>query len=277
MEQLKRAWTYAFLSFYLVLTAGPFLWLGMTSLKPSREIFLNPFGLPQTPTLSNFQRAWEVGKFGVYFQNSLLLTLTTVLVTILLSAPAAYALAKYRFRGSGAVGFFFLAGLMIPIQLAVVPLFFQMKWLGLLNSRTGLFLVYLATSLPFAIFLLIGFFKGLPDSLREAAILDGASEWDAFWKVLFPLARPGLATVAIITFLGVWNEYLVAFTLLSGQGAESVRTLPLGLANLTLVSQFRTDFGSIFSGILIVVIPTLIAYVSLERSLTQGLTAGSGK
>lgn len=273
----RQALTYAFLLLYLAITGGPFLWLALTSLKPSREIFLNPFGLPQSPTLVNYQTAWEVGHFGIYFKNSFLLTVLTVLATLLLSAPAAYALAKFCFRGGTAVSFFFLSGLMIPIQLAVVPLFFQMKWLGLLNSRSGLFLVYLATSLPFAIFLLVGFFKGLPDSLREAAILDGANEWQAFWKVLFPLARPGLATVAIITFLGVWNEYLVAFTLLSGEGAEAVRTLPLGLANLTLVSQFRTDFGSIFSGILIVVIPTLVAYVSLEKSLTQGLTAGSGK
>jgi len=166
---------------------------------------------------------------------------------------------------------------MIPIQLAVVPLFFQMKWLGLLNSRGGLFLVYLATSLPFAIFLLVGFFRSLPESLREAAILDGASEWTAFWKVVFPLARPGVATVAIITFLGVWNEYLVAFTLLSGEGGDSVRTLPLGLANLTIVGQFRTDFGMIFAGVVIVMLPTLVAYVSLEKALTRGLTAGAVK
>ncbi|MFA5508061.1 MAG: carbohydrate ABC transporter permease [Vulcanimicrobiota bacterium] len=274
---MKKSLTYSFLLFYLFLTAGPFLWLGLTSLKPSQEIFLSPFGWPRDPGLGNYARAWTVGHFGAYFGNSLAVTVLTVLATIALSAPAAYALARFRFRGVSALSFFFLSGLMIPIHLAVVPLFFQMKWLGLLNSRSGLFLVYLATSLPFAIFLLMGFFRSLPESLREAAVLDGASEWKAFWKVIFPLARPGVATVAIITFLGVWNEYLVAFTLLSGQGGDSVRTLPLGLANLTIVGQFRTDFGMVFAGVVIVMLPTLIAYVSLEKALTRGLTAGAVK
>ena len=274
---MKRALTYAWLWFYLLLTAGPLAWLMLTSLKPSREIFLSPFGWPTDPTLENYAKAWEVGRFGSYFANSLGLTLITVVFTLLLSAPAAYVLARFRFKGVQATSFYFLSGLMVPIQLAVVPLFFQMKWLGLLNTRSGLFLVYLATSLPFAVFLLVGFFRTLPGSLREAALLDGATEGQVFWKVFFPLARPGLATVAIITFLGVWNEYLVAFTLLSGQGAEAVKTLPLGLANLTIVGQFRTDFGMIFAGVVIVMLPTLIAYVTLEKALTQGLTAGASK
>lgn len=274
---MKKSLNYAFLLLYLFVTAGPFVWLGLTSLKPSQEIFLSPFSLPQQAGLGNYERAWTAGHFGSYFGNSLLITVVTVLATICLSAPAAYALARFAFPGSRPLSFYFLSGLMIPIQLAVVPLFFQMKWLGLLNTRTGLFLVYLATSLPFAIFLLLGFFRSLPGSLREAAILDGAGEWTAFWKVIFPLARPGVATVAIITFLGVWNEYLVAFTLLSGHGGDAARTLPLGLANLTIVGQFRTDFGMVFAGVVIVMLPTLIAYVSLEKALTRGLTAGAVK
>ena len=277
MNRLHRLAIYGFLCFYLCLTAGPFLWLGLTTLKPSREIFLSPFSWPASPTLENFRKAWDVGRFDLYFQNSLGLTLLTVAATIALASPAAYALARFHFRAASAIRFYFLSGLMIPIQLAVVPLFFEMKWLGLLNSRFGLFLVYLATSLPFAIFLLVGFFRSLPGSLREAALLEGASEWTVFSRIFLPLARPGLATVGIITFLGVWNEYLVAFTLLSGQGGEQARTLPLGLANLTIVGQFRTDFGMVFAGVAIVMIPTLIAYVSLERALTEGLTAGASK
>lgn len=275
--RIGRLFSYGVLWVYFVLTAGPFLWLIVTSFKTSREIFLNPFGWPLHPNLQNYTRAWTVGRFGEYFQNSLTITLLTVMATLLLAAPSAYALARFHFPGVKALSFYFLSGLMIPIQLAVVPLFFEMKWLGLLNSRSGLFLVYLATSLPFAIFLLIGFFRGLPSSLREAAIIDGASEWRAFWSVMFPLARPGLATVGIMTFLGVWNEYLVAFTLLSGGGVEQVSTLPLGLANLTIVGQFRTDFGIVFAGVVIVMLPTLIAYVTLERALTKGLTAGASK
>lgn len=272
-----RSATYLFLIFYLFCTAGPFVWLMLTSLKSSREIFLSPFAWPGDPSLQNYTKAWTVGNFGTYFQNSLSVTLLTVVATLALSAPAAYGLVRFRFPGVQAVTFFFLSGMMIPIQLAVVPLFFQMRELGLLNTLSGLFLVYLATSLPFAVFLLMGFFRGVPESLREAAILDGAGEWEAFWKVIFPLAIPGLATVAIVTFLGVWNEYLVAFTLLSGEGGEQARTLPLGLANLTIVGQFRTDYGLIFAGVVIVMLPTLVAYLGLERSLLRGLTAGAEK
>lgn len=260
-----------------MVTVFPFGWLVMTSLKPSREIFLAPFHPPAHPTLENYTRAWQVARFGDYFANSVGITVVVVAATLLLGSMTAYAIARLQFRAARAVHFGFLAGLMIPIQLAVVPLFFQMKALGLSGSRGGLALVYLATSLPFAVFLLVGFFKSLPGSLREAALLEGASEWRVFWSVMLPLARPGLATVAIMTFLGVWNEYLVAFILLSGQGSQTTSTLPLGLASLTLTGQFRTDFGLTFAGIVLVMLPTLAVYVSLERHLTRGLTLGASK
>jgi ABC-type glycerol-3-phosphate transport system permease component len=256
---------------------APFLWLLMTSLKPSREIFAAPFSPPSEPTLANFRKAWRLAHFGDYFLNSVVLSVAVVLLTVLLSAMAAYAIARFGFPGARAVHFTFLAGMMIPIQLAVIPLFFELKALSLLGSRSGLGLVYLATSLPFAVFLLVGFFKGLPSALREAALLDGAGEWTVFWQIMLPLARPGLATVAIVTFLGVWNEYLVAFFLLSGQSSQSLKTLPLGLANLTLVGQFRTDFGLIFAGIALVVLPTLFVYIGLESHLTRGLALGGNK
>lgn len=274
---MKKTPMYVLLVGYLGATVLPFLWLMMTSFKQSREVFLDPFALPSIWVFENYQRAWTVGHFGSYFWNSVLLTTSTVAATLLLASTAAYALSRFAFSGAKATQFYFLAGMMVPIQLAVVPLFFQMKALGLLNTRFGLGLVYLATSLPFAVFLLVGFFRGLPSSLREAALLDGASEWTVFWKVMLPLARPGLATVAIITFLGVWNEYLVAFMLLSGEGSEALRTLPLGLASLTVVGQFRTDFGMIFAGIVIVMLPTLLIYVALEKHLTRGLTLGANK
>lgn len=274
---MKRGTLYILLVSYLGATVLPFVWLMVTSFKQSREIFLNPFALPSQWVAENYVGAWTTGRFGDYFWNSLLLTSVTVVATLLFASTAAYALARFSFPGATAIQFYFLAGMMVPIQLAVVPLFFEMKSFGLLNTRLGLGLVYLATSLPFAVFLLVGFFRGLPASLREAAMLDGANEWTVFWRIMLPLARPGLATVAIITFLGVWNEYLVAFMLLSGEGSEALRTLPLGLANLTIVGQFRTDFGIIFAGIVIVMVPTLIIYITLEQHLTRGLTMGANK
>ena len=265
------------LGLFFAVTVSPFVWLVMTSFKPSREIFLAPFHPPTAPTWENYDKAWRTAHFGDYFANSVAITVGVVAATLLLASMASYAIARFGFTGARGIHFTFLAGMMIPIQLAVVPLFFELKLLGLLGSRFGLGLVYLATSLPFAVFLLVGFFKSLPGSLREAAMLDGASEWTIFWRVMLPLARPGMATVAIMTFLGVWNEYLVAFILLSGSGAGGLKTLPLGLANLTVVGQFRTDFGMAFAGIVIVMLPTLVVYVALERHLTRGLVAGASK
>jgi len=173
--------------------------------------------------------------------------------------------------------FYFLAGLMIPIQLAIVPLFFELKTMGLLNSQLGLFLVYLAFGFPFAVFVMTGFFKSLPASLHEAALLDGANEYQAFWHVMLPMARPGLITVGIFLFLGNWNEFFVAFICLSGKAGENIRTLPLGLANITIVSNYRSDWGMAFAGLVLMMVPTLIGYAFLQKHLTKGITAGAVK
>src|SRR5947207_844767 len=189
----------------------------------------------------------------------------------------AYAVSHFRFPMAWPIFFYFLASLMIPIQLAIVPLFFELKDMHLLNSRPGLFLVYLAFGFPFAVFVMTGFFKSLPSSLHESALLDGASEFEAFWHVMLPLARPGLITVAIFLFLGNWNEFFVAFITLSGRGSENIRTLPLGIANITIVSNYRSDWGMAFAGLVLMMLPTLIAYIFLQKHLTKGITAGAIK
>ncbi|MDE3083774.1 MAG: carbohydrate ABC transporter permease, partial [Verrucomicrobiota bacterium] len=196
---------------------------------------------------------------------------------VLLGAMAAYALARFRHPVGGALFWLFLAGLMIPAQLSVVPLFFELRSLGLLNSRLGLILVYVANGLPFAIFILAGFFRTLPRTLYEAAQVDGCDEAAAFWRVLLPLVRPGLVTVAIFQFIAVWKEYFFAFMLTSGATGAEVRTLPLGLANLAITSQYHTDYGELFAGLVIVTIPILIVYLALQRYIVKGITAGAVK
>jgi ABC-type glycerol-3-phosphate transport system permease component len=166
---------------------------------------------------------------------------------------------------------------MLPAQLAMAPLFFELRALGLLNSLPGLVLVYTANGLPFAIFILAGFFRSLPRALHEAAVLDGCTEAGAFWRVMLPLARPGLVTVAIFQFIGVWKEYFFAFLLVSGDPAGGARTLPLGLANLAITSQYRADHGPLFAGIVLVTLPILVAYIFLQKHLIKGVTAGAVK
>ena len=264
---------------YALITVFPLFWLLFTSLKPSQDIFLNPLKLPDPNNLAwhNLSNAWTAGHVGDYFGNSVLVTGLSVVLTLWCAATAAYALARFAFPGARPLLFYFLAGLMVPLQLAVIPLFFELKALHMLGSRLGLVVVYVAINLPFAIFVLTGFFRTLPSSLHESALLDGCGEMRAFWHIMLPLARPGLVTVAIFTFLAVWNEYFLAFMFLSGAGSEQIRTLPLGLANIMIVSQYRTDWGMSFAGLLIITIPTLIIYVLLQRHLTKGITLGAVK
>lgn len=264
---------------YAVWVLFPMVWVAYSSLKPDAAIFRDTFALPHLNDLQfdNYARAWRQARFGEYFLNSVFVTTVSVTLIVLLGAMAAYALTRFRHPASKATFWLFLAGLMIPAQLAVVPLFFELRAAGLLNSRTGLILVYTANGLPFAIFILSGFFRSLPRSLYEAAIIDGCSEFSAFWRVMLPLARPGLVTVAIFQFIGVWKEYFFAFMLVGGDVDGGARTLPLGLANLSITAQFRTDYGMLFAGLMLVTIPILVTYTLLQRHIIKGVAAGALK
>jgi ABC-type glycerol-3-phosphate transport system permease component len=277
--KLSRILIFAVLAGYLLWVIYPMAWVAYSSLKTDEAIFREAFALPPFDDLQagNYTRAWNEAKFGDYFLNSVVVTLSSVTLIVLLGAMAAYALARFYHPLGKGVFWLFLAGLMIPVQLSIVPLFFELKSLGLLNSRLGLILVYTANGLPFAIFILAGFFKSLPRSLYEAAVVDGCSEASAFWKVMLPLARPGLVTVAIFQFIGVWKEYFFAFMFTSGDAGASVRTLPLGLANLSITSQYRSDYGMLFAGLVIVTIPILIVFIALQKQLVKGVTAGALK
>jgi ABC-type glycerol-3-phosphate transport system permease component len=264
---------------YAAWVVFPMIWIAYSSLKPDAAIFRYTFALPAMGELQsdNYIKAWREARFGDYFFNSLVVTVTSVGLIVLLGSMTAYALARFYHPMGRFVFWLFLAGLMIPAQLAVVPLFFELRELGLLNSRLGLILVYTANGLPFAIFILGGFFRSLPRSLYEAAVIDGCGEFTAFWRVMLPLARPGLVTVAIFQFIGVWKEYFYAFMLLGGDVDGNARTLPLGLANLSITAQYRSNYGMLFAGIVLVTLPILILYLLLQRQIVKGVAAGALK
>jgi len=267
------------LAAYALWVVFPMIWVAYSSLKADDTIFRDTFALPPAGDLrwDNYARAWGEARFGDYFLNSVVVTAVSVTLIVYLGALAAYALSRFRVRGGPVVFWLFLAGLMIPAQLAMVPLFFELRALGLLNSRMGLILVYTANGLPFAIFILAGFFRSLPRTLYEAAIIDGCGEFDAFRRVMLPLARPGLVTVAIFQFIGVWKEYFFAFMLIGGDIDGAARTLPLGLANLAITAQYRSDYGMLFAGLVLVTLPILLVYVFLQKHLVKGVTAGALK
>lgn len=268
----------ALLLAYAAWTILPMVWVAYSSLKTDTAILRDPLAPPVWAEVDGgaYVRAWEGARLGDYFFNSGMVTGVSVLLILVLGAPAAYALARFRLPlGRGAYGLF-LAGLMIPAQLAMVPLFFELRALGLLDSRTGLILVYTANGLPFAVFILAGFFRGLPRTLYEAAVVDGCGEAAAFWRVMLPLARPGLVTVAIFQFIGIWKEYFFAFMFVGG-GEGGARTLPLGLANLAITAQYGGDQARLFAGLVIVTLPILVIYVLLQRRLVGGIAAGALK
>jgi ABC-type glycerol-3-phosphate transport system permease component len=275
----SRSVAFAALLGYSAWLVFPMIWVAYSSLKADDAIFRDTFALPAAGDLQfvNYSRAWGGAHFGGYFLNSAVVTCTSVALIVSLGAMAAYALARFSHPAGRVVFGMMMAGLTIPAQLAVVPLFFELRSLGLLNSRTGLILVYTANGLPFAIFILAGYFRSLPRSLYEAAVVDGCGEFSAFWRVLMPLARPGLVTVAIFQFIGVWREYFYAFMLVGGDTAGSARTLPLGLANLSIVAEYRTQYGMLFAGIVLVTLPILIVYLALQRQIERGIAAGALK
>ncbi|MDB6094224.1 MAG: transporter permease [Verrucomicrobia bacterium] len=277
--KFSRALIFTALLGYAVWVIFPMVWIAYSSLKADAEIFRDAFALPAAGELhtENYTQAWHEARFGDYFANSVLVTAASVTLIVGLGAMAAYALARFYHPAGRAVFWLFLAGLMIPAQLAVIPMFFEMRAVGLLNSKLGLILVYTANGLPFAIFILAGFFRSLPRSLYEAAVIDGCGEFAAFWRVLLPLAKPGLMTVAIFQFIGVWKEYFFAFMLTGGDTTHAARTLPLGLANLSITAQFHTDYGMLFAGLVLVTLPILALYLLLQRQIVKGVSAGALK
>lgn len=276
---ITQSLIFAVLLGYAAWVIFPMVWVAYSSLKTDEAIFRDAFSLPAMDGLhfDNFSRAWRGANFGDYFFNSVFITTVSVGAMLLLGAMAAYALARFYHPAGRAVFWLFLSGLMVPVQLSIIPLFFELRELGLLNSRAGLILVYTANGLPFTIFILAGFFRSLPRALYEAAVVDGCNEFSAFWRVLLPLAKPGLITVAIFQFISVWKEYFFAFMFNSGAGSEGIRTLPLGLANLSITAQYRTDYGMLFAGLVLVTVPIVVIYLMLQKHLVKGVTAGALK
>jgi N-acetylglucosamine transport system permease protein len=274
---VKTFVTRPLLFFYALAVALPLLWICLSSLRPSADVFVDPLGWPRRWTFVNFVQAWELSHFGRYFWNSVWVTFWSTLLTVVLGAALAFALARFRLPASALVQAALAAGLTIPLQLTVLPLFFMLKSLGMLGSHWGLIGVYTASGIPYAVLLLRAFFARLPQDLYEAALMDGCTPAYAFWKIFLPLARPGLMTVGLFTALSIYNEYFLAFILLSGHASEDLRTLPLGLAHLTIVSQFRADFGQLYAGIVMVLIPSLLLYLAVHRHLLRGLADGAVK
>jgi len=263
---LLIAWT--------ILVIFPFLWMIMTAFKSDPEIIFGPWKLPETLQWDNFSRAWTKAHIGRYFLNTLIVLSMSLTGTLLVSSMAAYVLSRFEFFGRRVLFFLFLAGMMFPVFLALVPLSFLVGDLGLTATYHGLALVYIAYSLPFTIFFMTGFFKTLPSEVGEAAIMDGASQYQVFFQIMLPMAKPGLIAMGIFNFIGQWNQFLLPLVLMPD---ESKYMLSQGLQYLAIQQGYGNDYSALFAALVITMIPTLVVYVLFQRRLESGLTAGALK
>ncbi|GIJ80600.1 N-acetylglucosamine transport system permease protein [Micromonospora phaseoli] len=278
---VRREWgvvnllSHGFLLFWGAVTVLPLLWMVISSFKSNAEILADPWGLPGALRFDNWARAWGGAHIGRYFLNSLVVVTGSVTLTMLTGATAAYVFARYEFRGRQVLYYLFVGGLMFPVFLALVPLFFVVRNAGLFNTWTGLILVYAAYSLPFTVFFLTAFFRTLPTSVAEAALVDGCGHFRLFFRVMLPMARPGMISLAIFNFLNHWNQFLLPQVLM--QGDESKWVLAQGLAALSVNQGYAGDYAQLFAGLTIAVVPVLLVYVVFQRQVQSGLTAGQLK
>ena len=272
---ISKDWrSHIVLSFWVLLIIIPILWVLLNSFKTSASILTDPYAFPFPLHIENYFNAWGEAGLGRGFLNSIYITILAVISIVIFSAMPAYVLARMRFKGKSLVYYYLISGLMFPTFVALVPLFLLMSKLNLLNNHFGLLLVYTAYSLPFTIFILYAFFRTLPKSLEEAAMIDGAGPYRTFFTVMLPLAKPGLISAAIFNVVGIWNEYVLALILLQ---TPELKTLPVSVANLMLVMQYKTDWGALYAGLIMSIIPVVIIYIIFQKQLASQTTAGAVK
>lgn len=273
-ERAANVVTHGMLVVATVLFTVPLLWAVLTAFKSDREIFTSPWSLPSEWRFDNFVRAWTTASIGRYFVNSAIVVCSAVVLVMLLGAMVAYVLARYEFRGRDVIYYTFVTGMTFPIFLALVPLFFVVQNVGMLGTYHGLVLVYTAYALPFTVFFLTSFFRTLPGALVEAAMLDGCSHAGAFFRIMLPLARPGMISVGILNFLGLWNQFLLPLVLMPDQERY---VLSQGLAVLAANQGYRSDWSALFAGLVIALLPVLAVYVLFQRRIQDGLNIGALK
>lgn len=266
--------SHTILTIWSLIVVLPLLWTVMSSFKTSSEIFSSPFSLPSKWNFDNYVGAWTTAGIGSFLLNSMIVVFGALAITMLFGAMCAYVLARFQFPGNRAIYYLMLAGLTFPIFLAIVPLFFVLRSIGLLNTLPGLILTYAAFALPFTVFFLFSFFKALPLSIAEAAALDGAGEWRTFFQVMLPMSRPGLATVAILNFVGLWNQFLLPVALNTD---PKNYVLTQGMASFASQAGYSVDFGQLFAGAVMTIVPVFIVYLVFQRQLQGSVSQGTSK
>jgi len=284
LNKLYKIFIYVALLALAISIVIPVGWVFLASIKENSEFYGNPWTLPKGIYFQNFIDAFEKAKMGEYFLNSIFVTALALVILLVVALPAAYVLARYRFFGSKLINIMFMGGLFINVNYIVVPIFLMFvdadKFLRLLgtdgfflNNLFVVALVYASTALPFTIYLLSGFFVTIPRDYEEAAYMDGSGYFRTMVQIMMPMALPSIITVILFNFLSFWNEYIISMTLLT----KDSKTLPVGLMQLMQAQKAAANYGQLYAGLVIVMLPTLILYILVQKKLTQGMSLGGLK
>ena len=270
IRRIRELVTYAFLILLSIVMAFPLLWMVMTSVKEQREVFTS--FLPRQLDFSNYERVWHAMDLPNHLGNSLYVAGLNVAIVLVTATLAGYAFARFEFPGRDWIFYVFLAAMMIPGQAILIPMFQYLKSLDLLNTHVGLALSMTGGAISFATFLMRAFFRTLPFELGDAGKIDGCTEWGVFWHVYLPLARPGIATVLIFQFMGVWNEFMFSTTFLISPKLKTIQP-----ALYQVIGRYSVDYTALSAGLLLAILPILIVFLLLQKQFIKGLTAGAFK
>ena len=257
---------------YAVVAFGPILLVLIGSFRSNSDLLGQPIGLPGSAGLANYARAWETASLSTYFLNSAVVSVAAVALCVGLSSMLAYGLSRWRFRGGAVLAAYVIAGLMIPAKLGLLPVFYMFESAGLIDSRLGLVLLYAAGGIPFSVFVLMGFLRGVPSELEEAALIDGANEWRIFRSVVLPLMRPAVAAVTVFQFAPIWNDFFYPLVLIR---SDEKYTIPVGLTRF--IGEYAADRGALFAGLVLALAPLVLVFVFATKQIVAGLTAGIGR
>ena len=255
-----------------VVMLAPIVIVVFAAFKTSTQIYQHPFALPDFTHVENIVKIWTQTNFLRYLLNSVFVTGTSITLVLALGTMAAYAIARYEFFGASFILMFFLAGLTLPLKLAIIPLFILMRDLGALNTPFSLILVYVAMGLPTTVFIMTGFIRTLPNELEDAARMDGASEARIMWSVMLPLVRPAMVIAGIQNLVPIWNDFFFPLVFIQN---DDLKTLPQGLT--TFMGEYTSDWGVLFAGLTLSAAPIIVLYIVLSRQFINGMTSGAVK
>lgn len=272
VKVIASIFKYVFMIFFVAIAVGPILWAFMSSFKSYAEINSSAFALPKSFNLDNYRAAFQYAPIAKYFLNSVIIVGCSVLVTVAFVAMCAYVTSRFEFKLKIVIVLLISASLMLPAQAISQPLFAIFQQLGIFDTKLGLIIVYSAMGIPMSFFVMMSYYQTISTALEESAYIDGATFIQTFWRIILPLAKPGLVTVALLQFINTWNEFYFALMLTSG---DKARTVPIALNYY--MGTFANNYSALFAAVVMTVLPTIVLFIVLQKQVMESLTAGAVK